>query len=260
MNKTALITGASSGIGRELAKIHASKGDDLVLVARTISKLEELKTFLEEKYQVKVLPIEHDLALVDSAREVYDEIKNHNIQIDFLINNAGLGDHGKFYETDWSKDLNMLNLNIITLTQFCKLFIPEMLAQGNGKIMNVASTAAFQPGPIMAIYYATKAYVLHFSEAINNELKDRNVTVTALCPGPTKSGFQSQADIEDIKLVQNSKLVSSREVAKYGYRSMMKDKAVAIHGFLNKIMAMMVRFIPRNLVVKMVRSIHEEVD
>ena len=255
---TALITGASNGIGLELAKIHASKGGDLVLVARNKQKLDEIKAALVNQYKVKVYTIGKDLSEYNAAREVYDETRKQNIQIDYLINNAGFGDFGMFAETDWNKELKMINLNITTLTQFTKLYLKDMVARKNGKIMNVASTAAFQPGPTMAVYYATKAYVLSFSEAIGNEVSDKGVTVTALCPGATESGFQAAAAMEESALVKGKKLPTSKEVAEYGYRSMMKGKTVAIHGLINYIMANSVRFLPRAWVVKITRKVQDK--
>jgi short-subunit dehydrogenase len=252
---TALITGASNGIGLELAKVHASKGGDLVLVARNKSKLDELKTELESKYKVSVYTIGKDLSAINSAQEVYDETTKQNIQIDYLINNAGFGDFGMFVETEWNKELQMINLNITTLTQFTKLYLQDMVKRRSGKIMNVASTAAFQSGPTMAVYFATKAYVLSFSEAVNNEVSDKGVTITTLCPGATESGFQAAAAMEESNLVKGKKLPTSKEVAEYGYASMMKGKTVAIHGLMNWIMANSVRFIPRAIVVKVTRKI-----
>jgi len=257
--KTALITGASDGIGLELAIIHASKGNNLVLVARNKSKLEKLKSDLEKTHKIEVLVIKKDLSLLDAAKEVYDETSKQNIQIDYLINNAGFGDFGMFYDTDWDKESRMIQLNITALTQFCKLFLKDMIKRKSGKIMNLASTAAFQPGPGMAVYYATKAYVLHFSEAIDNEVRDKGITVTAFCPGATKSGFQKAASLEESKLVKGKKLPGSKEVAIYGYKAMMNGKSVAIHGFMNYIMANSIRFAPRALVVKMVRYIQGEI-
>ncbi len=257
MNKTALITGASSGIGLELAKIHAAKGDNLVLVARSKNKLDDCKLELEKTHKITVYTVEKDLSVPDSAQEVYDEIKTQNIQIDYLINNAGFGVFGMFFENDWSKELDMINLNITTLTQFCKLYVKDMVDRGNGKIMNIASTAAFQPGPTMAIYYATKAYVLHFSEAINNEVRGKGVTITAYCPGATVSGFFAVAAMEESNLVKGKKLPSSMEVAVHAYKSMMKGKAVAIHGIKNYLLANSVRFSPRALVVKVTRKIQD---
>jgi short-subunit dehydrogenase len=258
MKNTALITGASNGIGLELAKVHASKGGNLVLVARNKSKLDELKTELERQYKVSVYTIGKDLSANNSAQEVYDETTKQNIQIDYLINNAGFGDFGMFVETDWNKELQMINLNITTLTQFTKLYLQDMVKRRSGKIMNVASTAAFQSGPTMSVYYATKAYVLSFSEAIDNEVSDKGVTVTTLCPGATESGFQVAAAMEESALVKGKKLPTSKEVAEYGYASMMKGKTVAIHGLMNYIMANSVRFTPRALVVKLTRKIQDK--
>jgi hypothetical protein len=257
MNKTAFITGASSGIGLELAHVFAKHGDDLVLAARSRSKLDKLKEELEKQHNIKVYNISKDLSFPNSAKEVYEEIKQQNIIVDYLINNAGFGDYGMFYETDWNKEERMINLNITTLTHFTKLFLKDMIARGNGKIMNVASTAAFQSGPTMAVYYATKAYVLNFTEAINNEVKGKGVTMTALCPGATTSGFMEAAALNDSKLFRGRKLPSSKEVAEYGYKAMMKGKTVAIHGIMNYILANSVRFFPRAMVVKVTRFIQD---
>lgn len=260
MKNTALITGASSGIGLELAKIHAAKGGDLVLVARNKSKLDDLKNELETQFKVSVYTIDKDLSVINSAQGVYDETTKQGIQIDFLINNAGFGDFGMFVETDWNKELQMINLNITTLTQFTKLYLQDMVKRRSGKIMNVASTAAFQSGPTMAVYYATKAYVLSFSEAVNNEVIDKGITVTTLCPGPTKSGFQAAAAMEESNLVKGKKLPNAKEVAEYGYASMLKGKTVAIHGTMNWIVANSVRFLPRSIVVKLTRKIQDRAE
>ena len=258
MKNTALITGASNGIGLELAKVHASKGGDLVLVARNKTKLDELKAELESQFKVSVYTIGKDLSANNSAQEVYDETTKQNIQIDYLINNAGFGDFGMFAETEWNKELQMINLNVTTLTQFTKLYLQDVVKRKSGKIMNVASTAAFQSGPTMAVYYATKAYVLSFSEAVDNEVSGKGVTVTTLCPGPTESGFQAAAAMEESNLVKGKKLPTAKEVAEYGYSSMMKGKTVAIHGMMNWIMANSVRFTPRALVVKLTRKIQDK--
>jgi len=256
--KTALITGASNGIGLELAKQHAATGGNLVLVARNHSKLEELKVELEKKYSISVTIIAKDLSLVNAAQEVYDETIQQGIQIDYLINNAGFGDFGMFYETDWNKEVQMINLNITALTQFTKLYLKDMVKRNAGKIMNVASTAAFQSGPTMAVYYATKAYVLSFSEAVNNEVADKGITITTLCPGATESGFQTAAAMEESALVKGKKLPTSEAVAVFGYQAMLKGKTVAIHGFMNRFMANMVRFLPRSVVVKATRKVQDK--
>jgi short-subunit dehydrogenase len=256
---TALITGASNGIGLELAKIHASKGDDLVLVARNKAKLDELKVELTNQYKISIYTIGKDLSAINAAQQVYDETKQQNIEVDYLINNAGFGDFGMFAETSWEKELQMINLNITTLTQFTKLYLKDMVSRRNGKIMNVASTAAFQSGPTMAVYYATKAYVLNFSEAVDNELRDKGITVTALCPGPTESGFQAAAALEESALVKGKKLPFAKDVAAYAYKAMMNGKTIAIHGLMNAILANSVRFMPRKLVVKVTRKMQDKV-
>ncbi len=258
MKKTALITGASSGIGLELAKIHASKGDNLVLVARSTNKLEELKNDFEKNHGISVYIIGKDLSLPNAAAEVYEELKGQNIAIDYLINNAGFGDSGLFFDSNWKKQEQMINLNITALSHFTRLFIKDMVVRKSGKIMNIASTASFQPGPTMAVYCASKAYVLSFSEAVNNEVKEFGVTVTALCPGATTSGFQAAASLEGSNLFEGKKLPTAQEVAKFGYKAMMKGKAVAIHGFMNTLMANSSRFSPRFIVVKIARMILEK--
>jgi hypothetical protein len=253
MTKTALITGASSGIGLELAKIFASKGNNLVLVARNKSKLAELKAQIENQYKISVYVIAKDLSAINSAKEVYEETVGQSTQIEYLVNNAGFGDFGFFHESNWNKQQEMLNVNITALTHLTRLYLPDMVKYGSGRIMNLGSTASFQPGPMMSVYYATKAYVLYFSEAINNEVRDKGVTVTALCPGPTESGFQEAAVNTESRLVKGKKLPTAKEVAEYGYKAMMNGKAVAVPGFMNKLGAEAVRFFPRAWVVKIAR-------
>lgn len=255
---TALITGASNGIGLELAKQFAADNINVVLVARSQSKLAELALELESKYKIKTYVVAKDLGQPGAAAEVYNWCGSQGIAIDYLVNNAGFGDFGFFHESDWTKQEQMIALNITTLTHLTHLFLPAMVQRGFGKILNVASTAAFQPGPTMSVYYATKAYVLSFSEAISNELEGKGVTVTALCPGATESGFQSAAAMEESKLVKGKKLPTSAEVAAYGYRAMKKGKVVAIHGFMNAILATSIRFTPRPLVRKIVRSMQDK--
>ncbi|MBC7412640.1 MAG: SDR family oxidoreductase [Bacteroidia bacterium] len=257
MNNLALITGASGGIGLALATVHAQHGDDLLLVARSSDKLRELKNELEKKYHVKVHCLALDLALPNAGLDLFNIVSQSDLTVNYLINNAGFGDVGFLVENDWDKELQMINLNVITLTQLTKLFAQDMIKRGGGKIMNVASTAAFQSGPKMAIYFATKAYVLSFSEAVNNELCAQGVTVTALCPGPTQSGFNKVAGFNGGAL-KNSKIPTSQQVAEYGYNAMMAGKTVAIHGVMNTIMANVVRFIPRALAVKITRYFIEK--
>ena len=258
MSEFALITGASSGIGLELAKVFASNGVGVIITARSQPKLEQLKNTLESEYGVSVIVIVSDLSKPNSPQEVYDEVTRQDIKINYLVNNAGFCDFGEFSQTNWEKEAMMIDLNIKSLTHLTKLFLSHLLEGQTGKIMNVASTAAFQPGPLMAVYYATKAYVLFFSEAIANELAESDVTVTTLCPGPTESGFQAAADLETSRLFKVRKIPSSKQVAEYGYKAMMQGKTVAVHGKLNWLLANSIRFMPRQLVIRMVRRVQSE--
>jgi uncharacterized protein len=257
MIETALITGASGGIGLEFARIHAAKGDNVVLVARSKDKLDKIKENLEKEFGISVYTIGKDLSVRDAASEVYDELKQLHITVDYLINNAGFGDFGLFAESDWSKQEDMINLNVLALTHFTRLFIADMIKRGKGKIMNVASTAAFQPGPTMSVYFATKAFVLSFSEAVNNEVRGTGVTITALCPGSTESGFHA-VSLGDASLVKERKLPSAKSVAEYGYKAMMQGKTIAIPGLKNRIMATLVSYFPRAFIVKQARKIQEK--
>jgi uncharacterized protein len=258
MKNVALITGASGGIGLELARIHAQTHGDLILIARSTSKLEQLKKELEAAYGISVLNIPKDLSIPDAAQEVYNQVMAANIQVDYLINNAGFGDFGNYHETEWEKEEMMINLNILALTQLTKLFGSDMVERKSGKIMNVSSTAAFQPGPLMAVYYATKHYVQAYSEALYEEWKGHGVSVTALCPGATQSGFQQAADMEDSKLFKGKKLPTSLEVAEFGYKAMMKGEMTAIHGVMNTILAGSAKFTPKKLLLKVVRKLQEK--
>lgn len=255
MNKTALITGASLGIGYEMAKIFAKNNYDLVLVARSADKLNALAN---ELTNVKTTVITKDLSVAGSGQEIFNELKSKNIQVDVLINNAGFGDFGFFHEADLATQLKMIDLNIRSLTELTHLFGKPMVERKSGKIMNVASTAAFQPGPRFNVYYATKHFVLAFSEGLANEWKDFGVTVTALCPGPTESGFQEAAKMGVSEFLKNFKMPSSYEVALYGYESLMKGKVVAVHGTMNRIAATSVSFLPRSLVTKVARKVQDK--
>ena len=247
MRRTALITGASNGLGVEFAKIHAAKGDNLVLVARGKDKMNLLKAEIEKRHDVSVYVIGRDLSETGAPKTIYNELKTQKIKIDYLINNAGFGDFGPYEKSNWEKQLEMINLNITAVAYFTRLFLPDMIKNGYGRILNVASTASFQPGPTMSVYFATKAFVLSFSEAIANEVKGTGVTVTALCPGATATGFKTAASLDNSSLFKGS-IATSKSVAEYGYKSMMKGKTVVIHGLINKLMAFSVRFAPRNIV------------
>lgn len=255
MKTTALITGASKGIGLELAVIFAAKGSNLVLVARSGDVLKKMKKMLEAEYGIYVYIVEKDLSETDAAQDVYKKVKRKRIKIDYLINNAGFGQYGFFAAGDWERYHRMIELNITALTQLCHLFLPDMLERKRGRILNVASTAAFQPGPLMAVYFATKAYVLHFSEAIHNEVKNRGVSVTALCPGPTQTNFMEDSQFKKSGMIDGKFLPTPREVAIVGYRAMMRGKPFVIHGLRNKIIAGSVRFAPRQLATFVTRKL-----
>ncbi|WP_372370509.1 SDR family NAD(P)-dependent oxidoreductase [Candidatus Uabimicrobium sp. HlEnr_7] len=247
MSKTALITGASSGIGYEFSKILYEEGYKVILVARNKQKLDLLAKKLG---QAQV--IEKDLSSIDAAQQIFEQIDD---PIDVLINNAGFGHHGAFANAPWKKLQQMVQVNITSLTELTHLYLPQMLKRKSGKIVHVASTAAFQPGPLMAVYYATKAYVLHLSEALTRETKGTGVTITALCPGPTASKFQLVADIKDPKLIEGKNLPSSKEVALYGYQSMIKGKTVAIPGWKNRLLSSSYRFLPRKTIATIIGKI-----
>lgn len=254
---TALVTGASGGIGRELARIHAAHGHDLVLVARSEGKLRELKRETGETHGIKALVLPADLSDPESPERLYGEMQNKNIEIEYLVNNAGIGDFGPFRSSYWEKQETMIRLNITSLTRLTHLFLPAMVQRGHGRVMNVASTAGFYPGPLMSVYYATKNYVVAFSEALSEELRGSGVTVTALCPGPTRSDFQERADMRDSRLFKLSPVASSREVADYGFKQMMKGKTVAVQGLSNKISVQLRRLAPRWLIRKAVRMLQD---
>lgn len=258
MKKVALITGASSGIGKELAYIHAEKGGDLVLVARSADKLEALKTDIVEKYKSSVHLIVKDLSLMDSAKEVYDEVKNAGIEVEYLINNAGFGGIGKFHERKWEQDQNMIKLNIMALTELTRYFLPDFVKRNSGRILNVSSTASFMPGPMQAVYYATKAFVTFFSNAIAQELHDTNVTVTNLMPGATETDFGAVSGMD--KTVLFNKTASARKVAEDGYNGMLKGKIDVISGLTGsqKVMFKMLPFLSKKMKLKTVYKMQQE--
>jgi len=251
-NKTALITGASSGIGMALAHQFAQDGYQLVLAARGVAKMQALADELQRKFKVSVTVIGADLETHDGAARLHADVKARGIVLSALANNAGYGAFGEFKDSALMSELAMMQLNMNTVVVLTKLFLPDLLAT-RGKILNTASTAAFQPGPYMAVYYATKSFVLSFSEAIASELEDTGVTVTALCPGPTASGFQDKADLGNSALIKGKKLPTSEEVAALGYRAMQRGQRVYIPGFINWTMAQSMRFTPRNLATKVVK-------
>jgi len=257
MPKTALITGASGGIGRELAQLHAERGNDLIVVARSEDELSQLKTELEQKYKVRVEVIVKDLTTNEAPSEVFARVEELGITVDYLINNAGFGGHGLFHEQDWQKEASMIRLNILALTELTHLFLPGMVKRKTGKILNVASTAAFLPGPLQAVYYATKAFVLSFSQAIAEEVADANITVTALCPGPVETGFAKAANAEDVEAFQNA--ASPRAVAELGYSAMLDGKLVVINDWkLSLLLNWFTPLMPRRMLLKLSRRFMEK--
>ena len=255
--KTALITGGSTGIGFELARQFAAHGHDLVLVARHADQLEAAAGKIEGKYGVSVTTNAIDLADPESPQKLFDSLTGDGAHIDYLVNNAGFGHGGEFVDTDIDRELDMIQVNCASLVHLTKLFLPPMVKRKEGRIMNVASTAAFQAGPLHSIYYATKAFVLSFSEAIAEELRKTGVTVTALCPGPTESNFADRAGTKKSRLFTQAKVATAEEVARYGYAAMMNGQRVAIQGFQNKLMIQAERIAPRILVNKIARRVSE---
>ena len=255
--KIALITGASTGIGKEFAHIHAEKGGDLVIVARSKDQLEALKHELENKHSVNVMVIVKDLGLLEAPKEIYDEVKKSGIEVNYLINNAGFGGLGKFHEREWEQDLAMINLNIVALTALTRFFLPDFVKRNEGKVLNVSSTASLIPGPLQAVYYATKAYVTSFSNAVAEELHDTNVTVTALLPGATESEFGRVSGMDKTDMF--NKPFKARGVAEDGYNGMLKGKLDVISGitFSQKIMFPMTKIVPKRIILKQVRKMQE---
>ena len=255
MNQATLITGASSGIGMEFAKLFAKDGHNLVLVARNEDKLNTLKNELENKYDIQVYVCAKDLSQKDSAYDIFNYTLEKELFIDTLINNAGLGDFGKFSESDLQKQTDMVQVNTMSVMQLCHLFVNPMLEKNYGKILNVASIAAFIPGPLMSTYHATKAFVLSFSEALSFELKGTGVSVMALCPGPTKTGFEEKGNLENSGLFKHIKNSTADEVAKYGYKKLQANSIIAIPGIINKMIISPSKFTPRKIVRNVVYHI-----
>ena len=255
--QTALITGGSGGIGFQIARVLARKGFDLVLVSRKRDALEAAAGQLEGKYGVRVHVFAADLRRAEAPQAIFDFLQNENIPIEVLVNNAGFGLLGAFENTKLQREMEMIQVNITALTHLTKLFLPGMIKRKSGRVLNVASTAAFQPGPLMAVYYATKAYVLSFSQALAEELRNSGVTVTALCPGPTATEFASSANVGKSGLFAAFGIAHAEDVAKFGVSAMMHGKRVAIPGIKNKIIAQASRITPRAVSTRITRIAQE---
>lgn len=251
---TVLVTGGSSGIGWELAKVFASKGDSLILVARDETELKAKADALPGADEGKHGAFAHDLSKSDAVASLVDQLNQVGTTVDVLVNNAGFGDYGLFAETDLETDLAMIGVNIIALTELTKRLLPGMLDRRQGKILNLASTAAFLPGPHMAVYYASKAYVLSFSEALAEEVRGSGVRVTALCPGPTSTGFENRAGAGKSRLFRYG-TADATEVAQAGYEGLMAGKTVVVPGLNNRITTFLPRVAPRRLTAKIVKRV-----
>lgn len=258
MKDAALITGATSGLGTELAKLHAARKGDLVLAGRSQEKLDSTRSMLEEKYNVEVMTICVDLSKIDSAEEVYRQTKEAGVEIEYLINNAGYGGRGEFHKRSMEQDMTMLYVDVIALTKLMKLYLPEFVSRGHGRILNVSSPASLMPGPLQAEYYAAKSYVTSLSNAVWQELKDTGVTVTTLMPGAMDTGFVKASNMEGTKLL--SHLVSPAVVAEAGYKGMMKGKLNVFGGltFSQRLFVSMVPFLPRKMVMKSIYKMQQQ--
>ncbi|MGH9310013.1 MAG: SDR family NAD(P)-dependent oxidoreductase [Vicinamibacterales bacterium] len=257
MAETALITGASGGIGEELARLLAAGGANLVLVARSHDKLAALARDLSAGHRVQAHALACDLSVPDATETIVSRLRDDGIAVDILVNNAGFATYGPFVETAADEEARLLQVNIVALTNLTKRLLPGMVERRHGRVLNVASTAAFQPGPLMAVYYASKAYVLSLSEALANETEGTGVTVTCLCPGPTRTGFQDRAKMRESKLFTTLGVMSAADVARAGYDGMMAGRAIVIPGLSNKLQVQVLRVSPRAMVPRVVRRIQE---
>jgi uncharacterized protein len=253
----ALITGASTGIGREFAYICAHAGYDVVLTARSEARLEELAAEVRQRTGRRAFPLSIDLADAAAPSELYKQATALDVAIEVLINNAGFGLLGRFWELDEGEQMQMIQLNMGALTHLTRLFLPDFVARRRGYILNVASTAAFQPGPLMSVYYASKAYVLSFSEALHNETRDYGVKVTCLCPGPTKTEFDKRSGASGTKLFKDGNTMSALSVAQLGWDALQAGKPLVIAGAMNALVAFSTRLAPRQLAASIARRMQE---
>ena len=256
--KYALVTGASSGIGYEIAKLLAKDGKDIVVVARSKDKLEELKSEVESKHGTKVRVLTKDLSDPKAPVEIFSELEKENIGVDVLVNNAGYGVYGMFLETDLREELDMIQVNAVSLMQLTKLFLKGMVKDKSGYILNAASLCAFLPTPLEAVYCSTKSFVLHFSEALANELQGTGVSVTCLCVGLAETEFHKRAHMDNCRATKR-KMMDAATVAEAGYKALKKGKLIEIPGLIYKFAPWFARFAPRKVVTRVVRSQHEPV-
>ena len=256
MKKTALITGASAGLGREFAKIYAREGYDLIVVARSEEKLYKLKDELESIYDCRVRVLPQDLAKPNAAYEIYDYTLKQNITVDALVNNAGFGDFGNFWEVDAARQTELLQVNIVTLVQLTRYFLPGMVERKRGNVLNLSSVAAFSAGPRMSLYYASKEFVRSFSEAVAEETKGTGVTVTALCPGPTATNFEQAAQMKNSHMFSMFKPADAKSVAEAGYRAVQKGKTLRYYGLPTHVVNIATRLLPRSVCRKFMKKVN----
>ncbi len=254
-DETALITGASSGIGLELARLFAADDSNLVLVARREDRLRALAHELKSEFGVDVFILPKDLSEKNAPKEIFDALQKENIQIDVVVNNAGFGTRGAVAEIDTDTQIDMIQVNVVALTHLTRLFLPGIIERGRGGILNVGSLAGFQPGPNLAVYYATKAYVLSFTEALSEEIKNPDIKITCLAPGPVRTEFGSKSDLDDSLLFKLS-LMDAEPVVKAGYEGFRKGKVIVLPGIKQKIIPFLLRFTPRFLVRKIVKALN----
>ena len=250
MVKYTLITGATSGLGLDLARIYAAKAENLILVARREEIMKKLAEELAERYQIRVKTFAGDLSRPETARKLVQWTREKGYEVDTLINNAGFGSYGEFHKSDLKKEWEMLQLNVMTLMYLTRAFLPGMVFRGRGGILNVASVAAFAPGPRMANYYASKAYVLSFTQALAAELRNTRLKISALCPGPIQTGFQDRAGLSDSKRFSQMAQSgwSAKQVARYAYERFQQGEVVIVPGLSNQILAVLGRKVPLKLV------------
>ncbi|MBI1920416.1 MAG: SDR family oxidoreductase [Geobacter sp.] len=249
---TVLVTGATSGIGYALSRRFAADGFSLVMVARDARRLEEISEEFRRNYSVETHWIVKDLAAPEAAQEIFDESRSNKIHVDILVNNAGFNEHGSFVETDHRQELRMIQVHIAALTSLTKLFLPAMVQRKQGGILNVGSTGSFAPVPLDAVYCASKAYILSFTEALADELRGSGVKVTALCPGATETQFASRANMEGTRIFQG-RLMDAETVAEAGYRALLRGNTRIVPGFANKATIASLRFLPRDMVARIGR-------
>lgn len=258
-SETTLITGASSGIGLHLAREFAKHGHPLILVAPVEAELAQIASSLSSEFGVEARYIAADLEQPDAAQRIFDETTRNSTVVDILVNNAGHGQNGKFWEIPIERDISIVRLNIEAVLRLTKLFLPPMIQRGRGRILNTASIAGFMPGPLLAVYHASKAFVLSLSEALSTETEDTGVTVTALCPGPTDTDFFSKADMVETAGVQKAHVMAPQDVAEIGYKALMKGTRVEVAGLVNKALVFSRHLMPEAAQAKMHEKMYSDV-